>query len=74
MGSGCRGGSNLALLCRLVLSQDDKLAREEAEKAVEKEFEELFSDAESLEVTDIGQGLQSFSATFDLTKTPGETN
>jgi len=61
---------NWPLFRRLVLSHDDQAPREEAEKSVEKEFEDFFRDADQVQVTDEGHGLQGFSAKFDLAKKP----
>jgi hypothetical protein len=44
---------------------------EKAERGVEKEFEAFFGDADQVELTEKGHGVQEFSATFDLTKKPG---
>jgi hypothetical protein len=53
---------------RLTLSAADKQAHDEARQSCEKEFEELFADADQVTLTDHGTGIQSFSAKFDLTK------
>lgn len=57
-----------ALFHRLVLTTDDRDARRNAERDIEKEFEALFGSADQVELTDKGHGLQEFSAKFDLTK------
>jgi hypothetical protein len=57
-----------ALFSRLVLSADDCDARSKAEAEVEKEFEAVFDDADTVALTDKGHGVQEFSATFDLIK------
>jgi hypothetical protein len=59
------------LFHRLALSLDDRKAREEAERDVEKEFEAFFGDADRVELSDKPHGVQEFSATFDLTKKRG---
>ncbi|HXB72086.1 MAG TPA: hypothetical protein VNY05_27870 [Candidatus Acidoferrales bacterium] len=59
-----------ALFHRLALSADDRDACKQAEGDIEKEFEAFFGDADQVELTDKGQGLKEFSATFDLTKKP----
>jgi len=61
---------NWALFQRLTLCADDRKAREQAEEEVEKEFVDFFADAEEVQVNNEGQGLQSFSATFNLSKNP----
>jgi hypothetical protein len=61
---------NWALFHRLVLSADDRDAREQVEQDVEKGLDEFFRDADQVEFEDRGNGLQKFSATFDLTKKP----
>jgi hypothetical protein len=59
-----------ALFHRLVLSADDRDAREQAEREVEKGFEAFLGDADQVVLKDKGDGIQEFSATFDLTKKP----
>lgn len=59
-----------ALFYRLKLSAEDREARKKAEGDVEKEFEAFFGDADQVELTDKGHGIQEFSARFDLTKKP----
>ena len=53
---------------RITLSAADKRAHEDASQYCEQAFEELFADADQVTVTDLGSGIQSFSACFDLTK------
>jgi hypothetical protein len=55
-----------ALFHRLELSADDREARKKSEGDIEKEFEEFFGEADQVELTDKGHGLQGFSATFDF--------
>jgi hypothetical protein len=57
-----------ALFNRLVLTAEDRDARKKAEGDVEKEFEAFFGEADQIEVTDRGHGIQELSATFDLKK------
>jgi hypothetical protein len=59
-----------ALFHRLALSADDREARRQAEGDLQKEFEAFFGDADRVELTDKGHGLQESSAAFDLTKKP----
>lgn len=61
-----------ALFQRLALSEDDRKAREKAEKDVEKELDAVFGDADQIRLTDKGRGIQEMSVTFDLTKKPAE--
>ena len=63
---------NWALFQRLALSAEDRAAREEVENGVEKDWEEFLRGADEVKVTDEGQGVQSFSATFDLREKPRE--
>jgi len=53
-----------------VLSPDDQANRAAAEEAVAQALEELLRDADRVQVTDVGNGLQTFSAAFDRTKLP----
>jgi len=59
---------NWALFQRLVLSEEDRAARKQAEKDAEEGFEAFFGDADQIELKKDENGLQEFSATFDLTK------
>lgn len=58
---------NAAIFQRLTLSAADRQAHEDARQSCEEEFEQSFSDADRVTFTDLGSGVQSFSATFDLT-------
>jgi hypothetical protein len=49
---------------RLELSEDDK----NAQRQVEEEFAAFLTDADKVTVSEDANGLQSFSATFDLTQ------
>ena len=53
---------------RLILSMDEEEARAEAEQDCAKEFESFLADADRVTVSEDHNGLQQFSATFDLTK------
>jgi hypothetical protein len=56
------------LFNRLVLNADDRAARSEAEAQAEKEVWAIFGDADTVEMTDKGQGCVEFSAKLDRTK------
>jgi hypothetical protein len=58
-----------ALFHRVEISAADRQAYEKAQQTVIDEFESLSADADTVTVSDRGHGIQSFSATFDLTKT-----
>jgi len=60
-----------AFFRRLELSAEDQRAREEAEAGVQRELEAFFGDADEVTISE-QDGVQSFSATFDLTKKPTE--
>lgn len=53
---------------RLQLSAADKKAHAEARQASTDALETLFADADRVTLTEHGSGVQTFSATFDLTK------
>jgi len=53
---------------RLKLSMDEQQARAEAEQGCAQEFESFLSDADRVTVSKDRNGLQEFSATFDLAK------
>jgi hypothetical protein len=57
-----------ALFQRLSLSDDDRRYLKEVEEEAEKAFEIMCAEADKVEVTDKGDGLQEFRLTFDLTK------
>jgi hypothetical protein len=60
---------NWALFSRLELSESDQAARAEAEAEVEKALGAFFGDADQITIRE-KDGVQHFSATFDLTKMP----
>jgi hypothetical protein len=66
----CADAPDWALFQRLTISAADREAREQAERGVEKEFAVFFADADEVKLRDKGNGIQEFSATFDLTKKP----
>jgi hypothetical protein len=53
---------------RITLSDGDKRAHKEARATCEREFEQFLADADEVTLTDLGSGIQQFSARFDLTK------
>jgi hypothetical protein len=61
-----------AIFQRTTLSPADQSAHREARQSCEQEFEQLFADADEVTLTDLGSGVQSFSAKFDLTKNEAE--
>jgi hypothetical protein len=61
-----------AIFRRLVLSEDDRRAREKAERECGRGFEELFASAYQVTVREEKHGLQSFSATFQLNKSQSD--
>ncbi len=58
-----------AFFQRLKLSPDDQRAQDEAEHSSAEAFEALLADADEVNITE-EDGVQSFSASFDLTKQP----
>ncbi len=66
------GAPNWPLFCRITLSPEDRIARLAAEREVESELVELFDRADAVQIGENGGGLQSFSATFNLTDDPPE--
>jgi hypothetical protein len=64
---------NWAFFRRLSLTPAEMQAHRAARQASDDVFEELFADADKVTVTDCGHGIQSFSATFDLTKNEVKT-
>ncbi|MEI9813578.1 MAG: hypothetical protein WDO18_13440 [Acidobacteriota bacterium] len=66
-----RQAPNWAFFGRLELSANDQRARAETEAGVQRELDAFFADADQVTITE-KDGIQSFSATFDLNKTPGE--
>jgi hypothetical protein len=61
-----------AIFQRKTLSPADQSAHREARQSCEQEFEQLFADADEVTLTDLGSGVQSFSAKFDLVKNGAE--
>jgi len=61
-----------ALFQRITLSTADQRAYREARQSCEHEFEQLFADADEVTLTDLGSGVQSFSAKFNLAKNEAE--
>jgi hypothetical protein len=61
-----------ALFHRISISEADLLAQEQAERDSARALEELFADADQVTITE-KDGIQSFSATYDLTKEPTST-
>jgi hypothetical protein len=63
-----------AIFQRITLSPADQSAHMKARQSCEQEFEQLFADADEVTLTDLGSGVQNFSARFDLAKSqPGST-
>lgn len=58
-----------AFFRRLELSAEDCREREQTEAGVQRELEAFFADADQVTISE-KDGVQSFSATFDLTKKP----
>jgi|SRR5688572_26848691 hypothetical protein len=56
-----------ALFQRLTLSHEDRAAQEQVEKDLTEGFAAMFEAADEVSISD-KDGVQSFSATFDLTK------
>jgi hypothetical protein len=56
-----------AFFRRETVSEDDQCAQEEAERTAAELFEALIADADEVTISE-EDGVQSFSATFDLTK------
>ena len=56
-----------AFFHRETVSEDDQCAQEEAERTAAELFEALIADADEVTISE-EDGVQSFSATFDLTK------
>ena len=61
-----------AIFQRTTLSPADQSAHREARQSCEQEFAQFFADADEVTLTDLGSGIQSFSAKFDLTKNEAE--
>jgi len=57
-----------ALFQRLSLSDDDREFLKQAEEEGEKAMEMLCAEADKVEISDNGDGIQQISLSFDLTK------
>jgi hypothetical protein len=57
-----------AIFQRITLSPADQSAHIEARQSCEQEFEQFFADADEVTLTNLGSGVQSFAARFDLAK------
>lgn len=67
-GAACAQVPDWAFFQRVKVSVDDQLAQGQAERTSEGGFKALFAEADQLTVTEKYPGVQTFSATFDLTK------
>jgi len=71
--AACSQVPDWALFQRVKVSPADQLAQDRAERIAKEEFEAFLAEADQVTVSEKYPGVESFSATFDLTK-PVTTN
>ncbi|HEY6270260.1 MAG TPA: hypothetical protein VIX11_18305 [Candidatus Acidoferrum sp.] len=65
--AACAQVPGWALFRRVNVSVDIRLAQKQAERTSEEEFKSFFAEADQLTIDEKYPGVQTFSATFDLT-------